>query len=447
MTVDLSPTDAPAPVSRPALTVSELDHHGTASATVFTAGFFGTGWDSVVRGVLGKSARGGADIGEVLALVASLTPGDTKGWVEAWRVLAERIMSIADRSAQGGHTVSAARAYLRAADYFALAVNAIDSLSVPSSELLPTFRRHTAAWDGFLRNTSWPVERVDIPFEGDALPGWFFRPGTSGASRPTLVVTNGSDGSISGNWTQAAEGALERGYNVLLFDGPGQQSMLFEREIPFRHDWETVLAPVTDFLLARSDVNPDALAVYGVSQGGYWVPRALAFEHRYAAGIADGGAVSLARAWLEQLPPELTALYEAGEKTKFDEVMGRALNDPVARQTWEFRSRPYGVDGYSAVLDEIVKYDVTDIAEQILTPLYIADPDGETYFPGQPAELAALVAGSTLGQFTEDEGASYHCQPLARELTEQRMFDWLDDQLSGSKRQHNTDAQEASTSK
>lgn len=429
------------------MTVAELDHHGTPSAAVFTAGFFGTGWDSVVRGVLGKSTRGGADIGEVLALVASVTPGDTKGWVEAWRVLAERVMSIADHSAEGGHRVSAARAYLRAADYFALAVNAIDGLTVPSSELLPTFRRHAAAWDGFLSNTSWPVERVEIPFEGDSLPGWFFRPDTTGASRPTLVVTNGSDGSISGNWTQAGEGALQRGYNALLFDGPGQQSMLFERRVPFRHDWGAVLTPVTDFLLARNDVNPDALTVYGISQGGYWVPRALAFEHRYAAAIADGGAVSLARAWFEQLPPELTALYQAGEKTKFDGVMERALNDPVARGVWEFRSRPYGVTGYSTVLDEITKYDVTDIAGQIRTPLYITDPDGETYLPGQPAELAALVTGSTLGHFTEDEGASYHCQPLARELTEQRMFDWLDDQLPTPPQPLPTHAQEKGTSK
>jgi hypothetical protein len=88
------------------------------------------------------------------------------------------------------------------------------------------------------------------------------------------------------------------------------------------------------------------------------------------------------------------------------------------------------VQGYSAVLDEVVKYDVTDVAGQIATPLYITDPDGEQFFPGQPAELAALVPGATLARFTQEEGAGYHCQPMARELTEQRMFDWLDEKTA-----------------
>ncbi|MBV9603426.1 MAG: hypothetical protein JOZ87_42195 [Chloroflexi bacterium] len=40
------------------------------------------------------------------------------------------------------------------------------------------------------------------------------------------------------------------------------------------------------------------------------------------------------------------------------------------------------------------------------------------------------MTGSTLARFTQQEGASYHCQPLARELTEQRMFDWLDEHIA-----------------
>jgi hypothetical protein len=73
---------------------------------------------------------------------------------------------------------------------------------------------------------------------------------------------------------------------------------------------------------------------------------------------------------------------------------------------------------------------MTVVAGQITTPLYISDPDGEQFFRGQSAELAALVPGSTLARFTQEEGASYHCQPMARELTEQRMFDWLDERIA-----------------
>jgi hypothetical protein len=48
---------------------------------------------------------------------------------------------------------------------------------------------------------------------------------------------------------------------------------------------------------------------YGVSQAGYWVARALAFEHRFTAAIADGGVVSVGRSWSRNFQPQLLDLY------------------------------------------------------------------------------------------------------------------------------------------
>jgi len=416
-----------------ALTVEQLDHAGRTSHQVYTAGFYEGDWDFSVRLLLGKSTRGGTDIGEVLATIAKVKPKDDEGWFAAWVALGERIAGIAESSAAGGHRVSAARAYLRAANYYATAVNAISALDEGTDRLLPTFRAHRAAWEGFLANTHWPVERIDIPYEGSSMPGWFFRPDDADGPRRTLVMTLGSDEAITGIWGQGVEGGLERGYNVVLYEGPGQQSMLFERGIPFRPDWEKVLTPVVDYLLTRDDVDPDRIGVYGVSQAGYWVPRALAFEHRFAAAIADGGVVDVARTWTQHIPHRLLAAYLKGDKERFDKELWWAFHLPgtrAAHLAWNFRSRPYGVSGYSAALDAVAQYNLTDIAGQIRTPLYVIDADGDQFFGGQPAELAALVPGSTYARFTQTEGASFHCQPLARELTEQRMFDWLDDQIA-----------------
>ena len=416
----------------PALTVEQLDHSGRTSHEVYTAGFYDDDWDFSVRLVLGKATRGGADIGEVLATIAAVKPKDGEGWYAAWMALGERIAATAESSAARGHRVSAARAYLRAANYYAVAVNALSAIDEGTDRLMPTFHAHRGAWEGFLANTRWPVERIDIPYEGSSMPGWFFRPDTTDRPRKTLVLNLGSDEAISGLWGQGAEGGLERGYNVVMFEGPGQQSMLFERDIPFRPDWEKVLTPVVDYLLTRDDVDPDKIGLYGVSQAGYWVPRALAFEHRFAAAIADGGVTDVARSWSRFIPHVLLSAYEKGDKQRFDKEMELAFRLPgtgAGKQRWNFRSRPYGVSGYSEGLDAVAQYNLTEVAGQITTPLYVIDADGDQFFSGQPAELAALVAGSTYARFTEAEGASYHCQPLARELTEQRMLDWLDEQL------------------
>ena len=87
------------------------------------------------------------------------------------------------------------------------------------------------------------VQRLDIPYEKSSMPGWFVRPAQAPAGAPTIVLVNGSDGSLAALWGSTGAAALERGYNVLLFDGPGQQSQLFERKVPFRPDWEHVLTP------------------------------------------------------------------------------------------------------------------------------------------------------------------------------------------------------------
>jgi hypothetical protein len=173
------------------------------------------------------------------------------------------------------------------------------------------------------------------------MPGYLFRPSTSQDQRRTLIMNNGSD-PITSIWPPVSAGGVARGYNVLVFDGPGQQSMLFERNIPFRHDWEQVITPVVDFLLARPDVDPAGIVLYGISQAGYWVPRALAFEHRIAAAIADPRGVQRLRAVVEGSTPANAAAAGVRRQTRLRSILqrrdatgdaGRAAELGVARQT------------------------------------------------------------------------------------------------------------------
>lgn len=387
--------------------------------------------DEVIRSTLGRAVHGAADVGEVLAAVAGVPAKDHDAWFAAWRDLGDRVAAQGDAAAAGGHRVSAAAAYLRASAYLAVAVNAVAGLA-SDADLLPTFRAHRRAWDAWVDHADLDVVRVAVPYEGDTLPGYLFRaPG--GGARPTVVAVNGSDGSLTSLWGECVAGALRRGYHALVFDGPGQQSVLFERGVPFRPDWEKVLTPVLDAVLARPEVDADRVAVYGVSQAGYWVARALAFEHRPVAAVVDPGVVDVAASWEREVPGSLLKLLDKGEDHAFDRDMelGMRLSKSTAR-TWRFRARPYGADGYAATLRGVRRYDVADVADRITTPLLITDPEGEQFWPGQSRRLAALTPGvSTLVPFTAAEGADGHCQPLARSLTEQRVFDWLDGYLRG----------------
>lgn len=248
--------------------------------------------DFEIRTVLGHAVAGAADLGEVLSATTGVPAHDHGAWFSAWNDLADRTSRLADEAAHAQHRDTAAQAYLRAAVYFGVAVNAA-SAQEDADAVTAVFRRERAAWDAFVALGAGRAERMDIPYELGSLPGYFFRPAAKEATGATIVAVNGSDGSLASLWATCAQPALARGYNVLLFDGPGQQSQLFERNVPFRPDWENVLTPVYEHLIGQRGVDPGRICLYGISQGSYWVARALAFEHRFAAAVTDPGIVDV----------------------------------------------------------------------------------------------------------------------------------------------------------
>ena len=390
----------------------------------FSAGFYSdTDFDYTVRGLLGHAPFGGSEPGEVLATIAGVKDGDHRAWFTAWHELGQRLLRLADDLRDADHFDSASGTYLRAATYLSVAVD-----SAGDDVRLEVFREHRAAWDGFIDTTVYSAERVEIPYEGTSLPGYLIRPSDDDEPRATLILNNGSDGSHSSLWGDGAHGALARGYNVLFYDGPGQQSLLFERGIPFRPDWENVITPVVDFLLARLDVDGERLAILGISQGGYWVPRALAFEKRLAAAIVDPAVVDVSASWLAHLPAPLRTLFDEGKREAFDRDMAIGMRfGASAARTWAFRARPFQKDGYFDTITEVKRYTLGDLVARITTPVFITAADDEQFWPGQSAQFAESLSGEkVLHAFTAAEGANFHCQPLARTLTDQRMFDWLD---------------------
>lgn len=391
-------------------------------------------FDYEIRGVLGLSSEGASEIGEVLAATSGVRTGDHDAWFDAWERLAAATARVADAASADGHRVSAAEAHLRASTYFAVAVNALSGSTAGDEpgRLAAMFGRQQAAWDAFVAHTPAPVERVAIPYQGGTLPGWLFAPPTPAARGATLVAVNGSDGPLAAMWASCVAPGLRRGYRVFVFDGPGQQSQLFAAGTTFRPDWEHVLTPVYDALAARPDVDAGRIAVYGISQGGNWVARALAFEHRFAAAITDPGVVDVSTSWTAHIPKSLLRTLDAGDAATFDREMAFAMRfSPDAARTWRFRARPYGADGYAATLAAVRTYSVADVVSAIATPLLVLSPEHEQFWPGQAELLAELTPSvSTVVGFTAAEGAGEHCQPLARVVTAQRMFDWLDDRLT-----------------
>ncbi len=380
---------------------------------------------------LGAVAYGAAEAGEVLATAARIKSGDYQSWVGEWEASAERVRGLAEVSRDGGHAVSARETYLRASTYYFNAAFFVSGTG-DGGRLPQLWRAHRDCFECAAALFDPPFERVAIPYEGATLEGWFF-PAPGGADRrPLAILNNGSDGTVTDMWVQGAAAATARGYHALTFDGPGQGQALFEQGLHFRPDWEAVVKPVVDYACSREDVDAQRIALLGVSQGGYWVPRAVAFESRIAAAVADPGVVDVSEAMTSQLPASMRKLLDEDKQKKFDsEVHMVERFSKSLRYTMKFRSLPYGTSSPFEMFKLALQYRLEpETAKRIRCPLLITDPENEQFWPGQSRRLAELVGDSaTLMPFTAAEGADGHCEPRAPALRAQRIFDWLDEQL------------------
>ncbi len=236
---------------------------------------------------------GGPDFGEIAAVAKAVGDGGADAFHESWVAAGDRSVERAEAARGAGHRASARELYLRASAFYAGSLHPLFGAPV-DPRLMTAFRKEVEAFDNGLALFDSPIRPRSIPFEGAAMPAYFIpAAGFAGARRPTIIFTNGYDGTIADVYFASAVAASRRGYHSLLFDGPGQGAMLFERNVPLRPDWETVINAVVDFALTLPEVDPGRLALSGWSLGGYLSPRAASGEHRLAACVADPGQWAL----------------------------------------------------------------------------------------------------------------------------------------------------------
>jgi hypothetical protein len=379
---------------------------------------------------LGRAYNAGGNVGKVLYLTKQVEDGNFESAFVAFKGAGDEARTIAEESMSHGHKESARQAYLWAQNFYDSATYFADGSNDPS-RFQPTWELLYDCWLKSLPLFDPPIEPVLIPYENTKLHGFFIRGRGASGKRPLLIAANGSDGSLLDMWLQGGAGALARGYDVLTFDGPGQGYALWKQKIYFRPDWEKVIAPVVDYALSRPEVDPKRVVIQGISQGGYWVSRALAFEKRIAAAIADPGVVDVSTSWISTLSKPMLELFNAGRKEEFDRALSKA--PATAKALLSFRMRPYGFTSYYDTYKATLNYSLKDLAGQIRCPLLITEPANEAYWPGQSQQLYDLVSSpKKLVHFSESDGADLHCEPQGMGLRDLRVFDWLDETLGKS---------------
>jgi 2,6-dihydroxypseudooxynicotine hydrolase len=312
-----------------------------------------------------RMVTNGVPLADFQDVTSSITRWDD--WCDAWvsrgavhEGLAEAALSQGHRRTAGQHFATAAVCHHFGKFLF---VHDVPRMRAAHARAIAAHGRALPLLDP-------PGEVVEVPYEAMILRGVLRKP--RGAARPPVVVMCMGLDSTKEEMRTNEEVFLDRGMATFAFDGPGQGEA--EYDLPIRPDYEAPVAAVIDALESRDDIDSARLGLWGVSLGGYYAPRAAAFEPRVRACISLTGPFDFADAFARA--PELT------------------------RAAFIARCHARSADEAAKVAERMT---LDGVAERIRCPIYVVGGRLDRVVPPEHAErLARSVAGPSVLNMVEN---------------------------------------------
>ncbi len=203
-----------------------------------------------------------------------------------WSKMADKLCGLAEEDEFAGRLLSAGEKYSRAATYY-LTCERLQAHGAPGREAL--YQRFLETFALGISMSKENCERVEIPYEGKVISGLYVRAEGVEGPAPLLVQVNGLDSTKEMKYRVGLPAWLaKRGVSSLIIDQPGTGEALRLHGLTARYDSEHWASRVVDWLEARPEVDAKRIGMEGVSLGGYYCPRAVAFEPRFACGVVWG---------------------------------------------------------------------------------------------------------------------------------------------------------------
>jgi pimeloyl-ACP methyl ester carboxylesterase len=320
----------------------------------------------------------------------------TPDFLRAWTALTDQLVGQAEEAEKAGHTRTAGQLYFRASNYLAQAER---MLAHSDPNRVPTYKRMLEIAQKAFDTHSPSVSRVAIPYEGTTLPAYFSAAPGDGP-KPVIVLVNGLDSTkehmyASDHWEELAA----RGISCLMLDQPGTGEALRLQGLTARIDTEAWAGAAVDYLETRDDVDAGRIGIVGWSLGGYYAPRAAAFEKRFALVVAWGANHN----------------WGAVQRRRKEREGERPVPHYWEHVLWVWGFDP-GTDGDEHHLDAFLDFaddvHLDGVVEQITVPFLIAHGANDRQIPLEYAHRSYDQAVNSpkreLRVFTPEEGATEH---------------------------------------
>jgi pimeloyl-ACP methyl ester carboxylesterase len=349
-----------------------------------------------------------ADLGEMLETTKQITEGDLESWYKAWAASAERLEAQALRTQD---KTSKGDAYMRATTYQQLA----EFLLAPEDPRRPDSLDKAVRWfSQGLDARCIPHEYFSVPYENGRLRALYL-PGPAGSEKkPLIMAVGGYDSILEEKYPVIGKAALERGYSVLIYEGPGQGEPLRKYGLKFTPEWEKPTKAIIDEFL-RTHEKPSNIVLFGMSMGGYLAPRAAAFEDRIDGIVAYDVCFDL---------HECAVRIMSGVKKN-----PLALKDPGVSWAYHNALWTMGTTNPEDTLEAFSHYKLAPVADRIRQDVLILAGMEDHFIPlHQVADFEKSLVNArsvTTRIFDPASGGSEHCQCGAISLVHAAVFDWL----------------------
>jgi dipeptidyl aminopeptidase/acylaminoacyl peptidase len=362
---------------------------------------------------LNMAPWGGAEIGEInrIGLRLKKHVGDDDAWFREWTREARTVEERGRERLAEGFATSGAQYLQRASAYYHVGERFLQPKSKAGNE---AYRRGVDCLRDAAAHIKRPrMEHVEIPYGDTSLPAIYVHaePVKNGGKVPALVFFDGLDVTKEIQYFKGVADLAARGIACLIVDGPGNGEAIRFRDLYLRHDTEHYATPVFDYLSARPEIDAKRIGIMAISLGGYYAPRAAAFEPRFACAIAWGAQWDYRKIWADRF-----------------ERIARA-DTPSLSVAWQHIAWVLNASSQEDVLKRLEPFNLDGVVQKIKCPFLMLHGEGDEQIPLPEARKCFDAVGSkdkTFKLFTREEGGYHHCQIDNQSICSAYMWDWLE---------------------
>lgn len=362
----------------------------------------------------------GGKVGEIETmcrpLITVARQGDDEGtqaFLTAWEQGGDTLLALAEEDKAAGRLFSAGDKLNRAAVYYITAERMQAHGYAPRKALYAKFLSTFAEGVAWSREN---VHRFEIPFADAHIAGLFVPAEGVAGPAPCLVIINGLDSTKEMVYRAGLFPQLlaRRGIASLLIDQPGTGEALRLHGMTAVVDTERWATPLMDYLQTRPEIDPKRIGLLGVSLGGYYCPRAVAFEPRFALGVVWG------------------ANHNWGEVQK--RRLAREGERPVPHY-WEHVRWVWGASDMDEFMATAEQVHLNGVMQRIQVPFLVTHGEADRQIPleyaHQSYEQLTASPERELKIFTAREGGIHHSSLDNTANAGAWIADWVAHRLGG----------------